>query len=305
MTNRSSNANKKAKALASAFAVILVFTVAVTSALYAAAGGNAGSMAAMAQEQQPAQQSPMMIMMMTGPHNLAASASLQANANVTTKNEHIMFISSTASVKTAPDQATVEIRVETRGETAQLAVQNNTMIMQNVTAALERIGMQKNETQTTAFNVIPEMNYTQSPPKLIDYMATNSLSVTTKNITSVGNIIDAAISAGATGINSLDFSVSDKKMGEIRENLTHVALQMARTSADAMAKDLGVVKVVDVQSVSASVSVLGQNQFRFNTQPLSFAFREAAGAAQAPPIVPPSTQTVSVSVSVTFVISKV
>jgi uncharacterized protein YggE len=228
---------------------------------------------------------------------------LHANANLTVTGEHTISLSSTASMRSMPDKAAVELTVTTRAVTAQEALENNTQISQDVTAALKRIGIPENETETANFDVSPTFNYTSSPPVIVGYVVRNSITVTTSNITSLGTIIDAAVGAGANGVNSVTFSFSDEKMTQIKDTLLHSAVAKAKKSADSIARDLGV-HVTDVQSISATVS--GNEGSSSATQNNSanaakFALRESVSA---PPIITTNEQTISVTVSVVFVINK-
>ncbi len=235
--------------------------------------------------------------------HIDSTALLHANANLTVVGEHTISLSSTASTRSMPDKAAVEMTVMTQALTAQEALDNNTQISQNVTAALKRIGILENQTETTNFNVSPTFNYTSSPPVLVGYEVQNSITVTTGNITSIGSIIDAAVSAGAKGINGVSFSFSDQKTAQIKDMLLHSAVAKAKKSADSIAKDLEV-HISNVQSVSATVSENAGSSSAVQNNPANaakFVLRESAAAA---PIITTNEQTISVTVNVVFVISK-
>ena len=61
--------------------------------------------------------------------------------------------------------------------------------------------------------------------------------------------IDTAIAAGANTVNSVDFTLSDKGLYEIKNNLIKQAIDNARANGDIAASALGL-KVVGVKSVN-------------------------------------------------------
>jgi uncharacterized protein YggE len=65
----------------------------------------------------------------------------------------------------------------------------------------------------------------------------------------VSKWIDTAIAAGANTVNSVDFTLSDKRLDEIKNNLIIQAIDNARAKADIAASALGL-KVVGVKLVN-------------------------------------------------------
>ena len=63
--------------------------------------------------------------------------------------------------------------------------------------------------------------------------------------------VDTAIVAGANTVNSVDFTLSDKKLDETKNSLIKQAIDNARTKADIAASELGL-RIVGVKSASVN-----------------------------------------------------
>jgi uncharacterized protein YggE len=83
-------------------------------------------------------------------------------------------------------------------------------------------------------------------PQIVGYWATNSLNVTVKDVDQVGDILDAAIAAGANTIDGIRFDVNDNSA--LEDQALQAAVKNARAKADVVAAGLGL-KVTGVQNV--------------------------------------------------------
>jgi uncharacterized protein YggE len=119
--------------------------------------------------------------------------------------------------------------------------------------------------------------------------------VESSKIANVSKWVDTAISAGTNTVNSIDFTQSDKKLGEIKNGLIKLAIDDARTKADFAASALGL-KVMGVRSVTL-------NEFASTPQPMPFALQKLSVPAPTggTPIIS-GQQQVSENVSVTFLV---
>jgi uncharacterized protein len=140
--------------------------------------------------------------------------------------------------KVTPDRASVMINVQTRASTAAAAGAENAQRTRAVLAALEKLGLPKDQLSTEGYNVNPEMVYGNGvPPRVTGYTVTNTVRAETKQPAQAGAIIDAALGAGANMINSLSFYAST--IDEPRRQAIALAVANARADADAMARAAG------------------------------------------------------------------
>ena len=113
------------------------------------------------------------------------------------------------------------------------------------------------------------------------------------DLSNVSEWIDAAVNASANRVDSLSFTISDERLGEIRADLTQQAINNARDKADALAHAL------DVQITGVKSARL----FDFNGPPitlLSVSFATGAAESVAPAPIVPGQQTVTAIVAVIY-----
>ena len=111
--------------------------------------------------------------------------------------------------------------------------------------------------------------------KAVGYRANNTVTVTVNDVAKAGQVIDAALSSGATDVNGLSFGLKDAK--SVRNTALQMAVQDARSKADAIAAALGV-KIVGIQNVKED----GGNFARYEVANARLAKLDGAAMADTP-----------------------
>lgn len=177
---------------------------------------------------------------------------LHSYQNNTNNPNNTLFVTGTANTKVKPDKVILSLGVETNNKTANAALITNSKIMNKVIDALKRAGIKENETSTSSLSISPNYNYSRPSDtigKISGFTVSNLIQIQSTNIRNVSRWIDTAIAAGANTVNSVDFTLSDKRLDEIKNNLIKQAIDNARTKADIATSVLGL-KVVGVKSVN-------------------------------------------------------
>jgi uncharacterized protein YggE len=116
-------------------------------------------------------------------------------------------VTGTGTVESVPDEATFTIGVQTRGSIAKEALAANATEARRVISAVRAAGVAKGDVQTQDVSV--SANY--SDGNTIDgYTARNSVLVTIRDLSSAGNVLDAATNAGANEVYGPSLSRSDQ-----------------------------------------------------------------------------------------------
>jgi hypothetical protein len=139
--------------------------------------------------------------------------------------------------KIASDRATVMVAVETRAKTAAEAGQMNARKLKAVQDTLTRLGVQRDQIATVQYSVTPDWRYENRTQRLAGYVASNTLRIQIRKLETVGSLIDAALAAGATNINSVEFTAS--AVDSARRVAITAAVAQARADAEAMARAAG------------------------------------------------------------------
>ncbi len=152
-------------------------------------------------------------------------------------------------VKAEPDVADINLGVTKQGEDAKSASQEAATTMDAVIQALLGAGVAEEDIQTSSISLNPIYNWDNNPPTIEGWEASNLVNVTVRDITAVGDVVDAATAAGATNVNGITFRVDDPTAAEA--DARSAAVADAKAKADQLAADAGVT-IVGVISISES-----------------------------------------------------
>lgn len=202
-------------------------------------------------------------------------------------------VNGTGQVYLTPDIAYIYIGVHTERATASEAVAANTADTQKVIAVLQDAGVDAKDIKTTNFSIWPNTQYNPEGQQVgVNYVVDNSVYVTVRNLDNLGDLLDAAVSAGANSINSIQFDVADKS--EALKQARDAALENARTQAQELAAAAGV-NLGEIQSIGF---------YDTSAAPYidTFGGRDGGGAAMESAAVPiqPGQLTLTVTVSMTY-----
>jgi len=187
----------------------------------------------------------------------------------------------TAHLSVTPDQATLDVGVVTNATTAQDSAAQNATQTTAVLTAIKTLLAGNGTVQTAYYSVSPR--YANNGSTITGYTTSNSLRVTTTDLSLIGRLIDAANGAGANTVGGLGFGLQDPD--PIMQQALAAATKQALAHAGAIAGGLGakVGSVVSAQEGGSYTPVVGG----------------AAGTAASTPI---QTGTVNVSANVTLVV---
>jgi len=172
----------------------------------------------------------------------APTASMQGHAMAA---QPALNLSAYGEVRVAPDMATITFGVTTEATTAQAAMADNARRMQEVFAALSRVGIADRDVQTSGLTLSPQYDYVEHlPPRLRGYQASNQVTVIINDLTRVGSTADAVVSAGVNQINGISFGLKAPRAAEDQARVLAVrALQdKARLYAQALGVELGSIR---------------------------------------------------------------
>jgi uncharacterized protein YggE len=189
-----------------------------------------------------------------------------------------------ATIYANPDQAQLDVGVVTSAATAQDSAQQNATMTTAVLTAVKAVLGPNGTVQTVSYYVTPRYSNTPGQSNIIvGYTTSNTVKVTTVDLTILGKLIDAANQAGANTVSGLSFGLQDPEP-RVLQALAQ-ATKQALTHATAIAAGLGgaLGPVINAQQGTAYSPILFP-----------------AGGATAGVTTPVQTGTVSVYASVTL-----
>jgi uncharacterized protein YggE len=181
--------------------------------------------------------------LLTGAAALPAHAdSADAAFRATTLN-----LSASGESKVTPDLATITLGVQTDGATAAGALSANAAQMNKVVAALKKAGIADRDIQTSSLNVNPQYVYVQNePPKLNGYQASNQVTIQVRDLTKLGQTVDATVGAGATNVGGISFGLQNPQAAEDAARLDAVKALQAKADLYARATGYKIVRLVSL-----------------------------------------------------------
>ena len=233
-------------------------------------------------------------------NTFAQSTPVEVIPNTENNTNTTLSVSGSAITKIRPDRVFISLGVETTDTTANGSLAANSMLMNQAITALRNLGIMENETSTSVFNIFPNYNYTESGTRLniTGFTATNSIQIESSKIDKVSSWIDTAVAAGVNNINTIEFTISNKKLEDTRNMLIEEAISNARQKADIASAAVGL-KVIGVESI-----VVGG--FANIPPPEPFMAREAlaqpAGGGPSPTPILAGEQQVSANVDIVYLI---
>jgi uncharacterized protein len=147
-----------------------------------------------------------------------------------------------ANVSVAPDLAQIDGGVTSDAKTAREASEANNAAMGKVLLALKGAGIDEKDYQTSRLSLQPQFAPNYKPSErtsgIVNFRASNRVTVRVRDVTKVAGIIDVLVGAGANEIGGINFTVTQasKVLDEAREK----AIADARRKAEIYARAAGV-----------------------------------------------------------------
>jgi uncharacterized protein len=204
----------------------------------------------------------------------AGGASTETHGGIT--------VAGTGSASVVPDRASFAFGTVSQAATADAALTASSQSIARVIAALKRAGVAQADLQTSEVSLSPRMN--DAGDAIVGYMASNAVTAKIKKLGDAGDVVDAAVGAGANQVSGPNLLASDQDAAY--RNALKAALADARAKAQTLASASGSSpgKITGIVESGGSIPM-----------PMALA-RDAAVPVE------PGTQEIQATVSVTYAI---
>jgi uncharacterized protein YggE len=164
-----------------------------------------------------------------------------------------LTLSATGEAEAAPDIANISIGVENTGATAAQALRANALQMFTTIAALKARGVATKDIQTSGLNLSAQYVFHDNEPrKLSGYQASNTVTVTVRDLARLGETVDGVVAAGANQINGVSFGLSDSHAAEDEARRAAVKALQAKATLYAEATGYHVARLVSLSDGGGS-----------------------------------------------------
>ncbi|MGA2110705.1 MAG: SIMPL domain-containing protein [Anaerolineales bacterium] len=208
---------------------------------------------------------------------------------VPTPATDIITVTGNGQVNVSPDIAVATLGVETRNVDVTQAVSDNNSASKAIEDAIRALGVQDKDIQTSNFTVYSQ-DITGSNGEStgqVEYVVDNSVLVTIRDLSKLGQILGAALGAGANSVQGITFSLADQTQAMAQARVKAVADAQARAATLALAAGVKLGPPISISEVTVSPT------------PVMAQAMGLGGGGSSP--VPVSSGTLSVEVSVTMV----
>jgi uncharacterized protein len=148
----------------------------------------------------------------------------------------VVRVVGTADVKVVPDRAVIELGVEKQNPSAAAAKRDADAASRKILAALGSNGVDAKDIQTTFLSLQPQ-TYNRKGVRISYFVATQTLTVTVRDLPKLDSLLESLIKAGGNRIDSLRYETSDLR--KYRDQARDFAMKAAHEKADTLARALG------------------------------------------------------------------
>jgi uncharacterized protein len=177
-----------------------------------------------------------------------STALAQDRASDDDKDRRTISVSGSGSVRVKPDLATAVVGTTKSAPKLPDAKNACDATIAQIKAALKKAGVAEEEIQTVQYQIYRVTANPQAGIKESAWKVVHMVQVRTKKPDSIASIVDAAVAAGATDVQSINFSVDSlaKHRGKARELAVAAAKEKALHLASLLKVQVGeVVSVVE------------------------------------------------------------
>jgi uncharacterized protein len=192
-------------------------------------------------------------------------------------SQRYIEVNGQASVNATPDFAKVTLGVTTTGKEAREALAANSKLVNALISLIKAEGIAAADVQTSSLSISQSMSNptptSTSARTITGYNVSNLVTVTVRDISRLGALIDKAVDAGANAIDGIAYGVNDP--GALLDKARPLAMADAKRKAEIYA-NAGGAKAGRLMTLTEEIGV----------QPIQFARVYQSAAAAATPIEP-------------------
>lgn len=143
-------------------------------------------------------------------------------------------VSGEGKVKVIPDEAVISIAVETKGEESAKVKKENDVVVDKVLKYLKSTKINQKDIKTERVSLYPSYDYNK---KKNYYMATQTISITLRDLSTYDVLMDELIKVGVNRVNGITFQSSE--IEKLKSEARMMAVADAKKKAEDFASALG------------------------------------------------------------------
>ena len=199
-----------------------------------------------------------------------------------------------SEISVEPDEAKVWAGVSFVRDSADKAQDEINIVISTMIEGLVDAGIAMEDIETERLNLYEEFAWKEGGRESEGWRASQTLKIKTEDMNKVGEIVDIAVSNGANQINNIEFTLSEKREQEFKQQVVAQATTNAKEKAETIANSLDV-RLVKIKSASEA---------EFGYRPYIYGLEAVAGdaAVKESATVTPEDVTVSANIGLVYVV---
>lgn len=204
-----------------------------------------------------------------------------------------------ATVRVVPDQAVINLGVDSFAPTLAEATRINADVGARLLAAVKAAGIEQKDIAIDTLRLDLRYRDANHPAKGIEgYDAERSYAITVRSIDRVEAVLRTALDAGANSIGGVQFRTSEAR--KHRDEARRMAIRAAYEKAQLLAGELGAKVGSPITISEGGSNWYGYYSRQSNNLMMQNSTQEASGSAPSDEAIAPGQLSVSASVSVVF-----
>lgn len=158
---------------------------------------------------------------------------------VAAEDARTITVSGEGRISAAPDMAILRLGVSREARKASDAMRAASDAAALVLAQVKQAGIEPRDVQTANVSLSPRWQNTQNTaPRVVGYIASNDLVVRVRDLSSLGDLMDAVVGDGANQMNGLSFAIAEPR--SLQDKARQAAVKDAQSKAGLLADAAGV-----------------------------------------------------------------
>jgi uncharacterized protein YggE len=153
--------------------------------------------------------------------------------------QRTISVTGTGTARLTPDIGIITLGVQTQADQVARAVQDNNARSSRVMEAIKEAGVAAGDVQTSNFSVSSQLTYDTlgNPTGEVNYFVSNTVTITLREISKLGDLLQSALENGANSVQNVTYSVEDPS--EALDKARLEAIQDAQAQAAQLATAAG------------------------------------------------------------------
>ncbi len=181
---------------------------------------------------------------------------LMSISAVAETTQNTIQVTGFAKLEVNNNQGHISTTVSTLALTADEAISENSVIMNNIISELSNAGINNSNLQTSNFSISPKYDWNDNRRVFLGYSVNNSLTITVETISNIGPIIDLLVDAGATRIDRVSFRAENTEEIQSQAMVAATADAFKKATVLAQASSVSLGQAVSITSSATNASIV-------------------------------------------------